>query len=403
MRQESGITQDRATTAPQANTPAPTPTPTTGRHRPDKARLWVPSLAGSLGGLVAAVLSVTPSLLPRPASLQGVLAALAFGVGYLMGVLVWGAVRAALLRRFALPRPGRNSWITYALVWLVAVIALPSLALHWQNEIRHLVSMEPLNGLSVGAFLGTFIPLTLLFLLIGKGVRGLYRRFARRLRSPLAVLLTAGTVAAGLALVVAGALAGVDRIFYASNHGPEEGVAEPASTYRSAGEGSAIAWDTLGRHGTAFIGGGPSAAKITEITGQPAKEPIRVYAGLESAPTTQARADLVVKELERTGALQRKVLMVATTTGSGWLEAQTVDSLEYLFGGDTAIASMQYAYTPSWVSFVFDPDAPVDASRALRGHRGALEAARGGRAAAAPGLRPEPRRARHAGCLLRGG
>lgn len=353
---------------------------------------------------MAAVLSVTPSLLPRPASLQGVLAALAFGVGYLVGVLVWGAVRAALLRRFTLPRPGRNAWIAYALVWLVAVIALPSLALHWQNEIRQLVSMEPLNGLSVGAFLGTFILLTLLFLLIGKGVRGLYRRFARRLRAPLAGLLTAGAVAAGLALVVAGALAGVDRIFYASNHGPEEGVTEPASTYRSAGEASAIAWDTLGRHGTASIGSGPSAAKITEITGQPAKEPIRVYAGLESAPTTQARADLVVKELERTGAFQRKVLMVATTTGSGWLEAQTVDSLEYLLGGDTAIVSMQYAYTPQLGLLRLRPGrAGGCLARALRDHRGPLEAARGGRAAAAPGLRPEPRRARHTGCLLRRG
>ena len=90
-----------------------------------------------------------------------------------------------------------------------------------------------------------------------------------------------------------------------------------------------------------------------------------MYAGLASAPTVQERADLIVAELERTGAFDRAVLVVATTTGSGWLEPQAVDAIEYLQGGDTAIAAMQYAYTPSWVSSVFDPDAPLESARVL--------------------------------------
>ncbi|GAA4380256.1 hypothetical protein GCM10023166_34150 [Paeniglutamicibacter cryotolerans] len=70
-------------------------------------------------------------------------------------------------------------------------------------------------------------------------------------------------------------------------------------------------------------------------------------------------------ELKRTGAFERKVLMVATTTGSGWLEAQGLDSIEYLPGGGTAIVATQYSYLPSWVSFLFNEQLPVDASSEL--------------------------------------
>ena len=51
--------------------------------------------------------------------------------------------------------------------------------------------------------------------------------------------------------------------------------------------------------------------------------------------TLADRAATAVRELERTGGFERKVLVVATTTGAGWLEPQAVDSVEYLQSGDT--------------------------------------------------------------------
>ena len=45
------------------------------------------------------------------------------------------------------------------------------------------------------------------------------------------------------------------------------------------------------------------------FSGEPAKEPIRVYVGLDSASTAQERAALAVQELERTGAFDRKLLV----------------------------------------------------------------------------------------------
>ncbi len=318
-----------------------------------------------------AILSVTPSLLPRPTILQAVLAAVAFGIGYLLGATIWAIIRTVAGRRGTFPRLGPTSraartwWLVYAGAWLVAVGALSALSVVWQNEVRRLVSMPPLDGANVVGFAIAFVPVAALVLLCGKAVRGVHSRLRRRMSAALATVLSAVVVAGVAAGLVFAALAVVDRVYFDRNRLPDAGVHQPSSSFRSAGPGSAISWESLGRHGAAFVGGGPTAAEITELTGREATEPIRVYAGLESAPTLAERTRLVVDELERTGAFDRSVLVVATTTGSGWLEPQTMDAIEYLHGGDTAIAAMQYAYTPSWVSFVFDPDAPVEAARAL--------------------------------------
>jgi uncharacterized membrane protein len=43
----------------------------------------------------------------------------------------------------------------------------------------------------------------------------------------------------------------------------------------------------------------------------------------------------------------------------------TLDSLEYMYNGDTAIASMQYSYLPSWLSFLVDKERARQAGLAL--------------------------------------
>jgi uncharacterized membrane protein len=121
----------------------------------------------------------------------------------------------------------------------------------------------------------------------------------------------------------------------------------------------------LGKQGRSFVGRGPTQAQIGAFDGTQAKEPIRVYAGLDSAPSDQARADLAVKELDRTGAWSRAVLVVATPTGTGWLEPQSVDSLEYEYNGDTAIVSMQYSYLPSWISQLVDKTRATESGKTL--------------------------------------
>ncbi len=331
--------------------------------QPRRRRYWALDPVGSILGLALAVVSVTPSLLPRAALFQGALAALSFGVGYMVGAALAALVRRIL--RVPVWRPPRWWWPVYAVLWLVALGALSILAVHWQNEVRAFVEMPPLSGAQTGAFLAGFIPLTAVLLAIGKLVHGMWSGLRRTAGTGLAWFgsaLVVTAVAAGLVVVV---MIAVDGIYLGRNGTPDAQARPPASDFRSAGEGSAIAWETLGRHGANFVSGGPTAGEISALTGKPALTPIRVYAGMESAPTMRERAQLIVAELERTGAFERSVLVVATPTGSGWLEAQAVDAVEYLHGGDTAIAAMQYAYTPSWVSFLFDPDAPVESSRVL--------------------------------------
>jgi uncharacterized membrane protein len=125
------------------------------------------------------------------------------------------------------------------------------------------------------------------------------------------------------------------------------GAVEPSLASRSGGPGSLIPWESLGREGRAFVGTGPPADENAEFTGAAAHEPVRAYAGLDSAPTTEQRARLAVDDLARAGGLQRGLLVVVTTTGSGWVHPGSMDSVEHLAGGDSATIAMQSSYLPS--------------------------------------------------------
>src|SRR5215468_5356384 len=144
-----------------------------------------------------------------------------------------------------------------------------------------------------------------------------------------------------------------------------EGVHQPTTSLRSGGPGSLIPWDSLGYQGRNFIGKGPSVSDIEEITGHPAMEPIRIYAGLASAKGAEAQASLAVRDLQRAGGFRRANLLVVTTTGSGWVDPALVDSFEYLSGGDSATVTIQYSYLPSWISYLVDQSKAGEAGRDL--------------------------------------
>jgi uncharacterized membrane protein len=72
-----------------------------------------------------------------------------------------------------------------------------------------------------------------------------------------------------------------------------------------------------------------------------------------------------VRELERTGAFTREVLVVYTATGTGWINPRASAAIEYLYRGDTAQVSMQYSYLPSWMSFLVDQTKAGEAGDAL--------------------------------------
>jgi uncharacterized membrane protein len=74
---------------------------------------------------------------------------------------------------------------------------------------------------------------------------------------------------------------------------------------------------------------------------------------------------LAVKELDRTKAWDRKVLMVVTPTGTGWVNPDAARTLEFMYGGDTAIVGVQYSFLPSWIAFLLDTKSPRVLGEAL--------------------------------------
>ena len=63
--------------------------------------------------------------------------------------------------------------------------------------------------------------------------------------------------------------------------------------------------------------------------------------------------------------LDRAVVAVATTTGTGWINEAEASALEYMYNGNTAIVSMQYSFLPSWLSFLVDKENARQAGQAL--------------------------------------
>ena len=90
------------------------------------------------------------------------------------------------------------------------------------------------------------------------------------------------------------------------------------SPLRSSGPQSLASWQSLGHQGRVFVSAGPTVQQLSRFSGKPAVEPIRAYAGLHSADGIKATAALAARELQRTGGLNRAVIAVATTTGTGW-------------------------------------------------------------------------------------
>ncbi|HEU5242571.1 MAG TPA: alpha/beta-hydrolase family protein [Ornithinibacter sp.] len=341
--------------------------------RPESVLDRVLSGVGLTAATWAFAASLVPSLLPRAAWLQGVASGVTVAVGYGLGTATH-----ALWRYLGIPGL-RGRWRTAALVSLVglglgAVLWNGWKLVGWQNEIRLLFGMEPTSPTIWPVVIVVTLSIATLLLVVARAVRLLGQltvaRLARRLPARLAIVLGTGLVMVlfwGLwtGVIVNGFFAGANAVFAPRDTTGSMSADRPTAPERSGSPESLSAWEDLGYYGRIFVRGGPTVAQLEDVNGPGAKEPIRVYAGLHSAETPQARADLVLAELRRTGAFDRKVLVVATTTGMGFLDRRATDPLEYLWNGDTAIAGVQYSYLPSWISLLADQEAVVETSRTV--------------------------------------
>lgn len=325
-----------------------------------------------LGALFFAA-ALTPTLIPRSYLTQGALAGGCFAIGYFAGVL-W----RRLWHYLELPEPSpRARSIANALVTagclLVVVIFLRRTA-EWQNSIRTVMKMTPVetaHPLKVCVIaLITFAVLLVLGRLFAFVARFLAVRTKRVIPRKLANVL--GVLIAGLLfwsiasnVLVRTAFNALDSSFRELDALQEPERPQPAAPDRTGSSASLVKWQELGRMGRRFIASGPNATEISAVTGQPAQDPVRVYVGLGSRDTAQARAKLALEELKRQHGFQRKVLIVITPTGTGWVDPSAMDTVEYLHHGDVASVAMQYSYLNSPLSLLFQPEYGAEASRAL--------------------------------------
>ena len=345
----------------------------------DSQRPRIFSLRFSTSGLVVAIIffdfSLFPSLLPRAAMFQGLVSGVAVAFGYGIGVFlhwVW--------KYLGIPSiPAKPKRIVAWVGWIIlGFITLSSLWQHvgWQNDVREVFGMDPVSPMRWLPVAGYTLLLAVILVIIGRSILKLYVIVADWLRRVLpervAITIGVGLLAIFFWVLVTGI--GVNGFFAAANAMfstrdtiTNDGVVQPTSALKSGSPDSLADWSTLGRQGRNFVATGPTVDELNEFSGGGAIEPIRVYAGLKSADLLEDRAKMVLDELIRTDAFDREILVVATTTGTGFLDEDGVDPLEYIYNGDSAIAGVQYSYLPSWISLLADQQAVKDTSQAVFG------------------------------------
>src|SRR3954453_8050552 len=131
----------------------------------------------------------------------------------------------------------------------------------------------------------------------------------------------------------------------------------------SGSRNSLVSWESLGREGRRQVitaarpepladpPPGLPDLSIPTVTGQPAvATPAHVYVGLDAAPTAAERVDLALAEMDRVRAWERRLLMLVSPTGTGYVNYVATAAVEYLSRGDAATVTLQYSKRPSPLS-----------------------------------------------------
>jgi uncharacterized membrane protein len=328
-------------------------------------------------GLALAVgffcLSLTPSLLPRSWLLQGIFSGVFAAMGYGIGVLAAATCGKVIGWRPRPPRSGRGRWLLAATAGLAVLLFLYRGSI-WQRELYRLTGQEPPARYAYAGVLPAAVAVLAGLIGMARSMRAWSQRLSAAMRSRLpapvawsASALTVVIVSAGVVdgSVWDGRLSPANAFFRTVNHETRSGAVRPTSPTLSGSPASLVSWASLGRQGRDFVAGAPRVEDLRAFSGAEARQPVRVYAGVDSAPTIRERAALAVAELERAGGFSRQVLCVITTTGTGWIDPHAVEPLEYMYRGDTALVAMQYTYFPSPIAFLADRSRAQEAGREL--------------------------------------
>lgn len=311
-------------------------------------------------GSIFFALSLTPSLLPRPLAVQGLISGLSLAAGYGLGVwCVW------LWRSLELPlvteRTRRGLGMVSAVICGGILLGFLWKSARWQDTVREVMGMEPSGG--EGPYLlalmsaVVFGVLWFLVKIFQRVVAWITVRLNRRMPSRVALLLGYILTLVIFWMMINGVLVRTvlqvaDRSFQQLDALMEADVAPPTHPERAGGPMSLVDWEDLGRQGRVYVSQGPGAEELGRFFGRPMPVPIRVYVGLNSASSAEERAELALRELIRAGGFDRSLLLLVTPTGTGWVDPAGIDPVEYLHRGDIASVAAQYSYLNSPLSLL---------------------------------------------------
>lgn len=328
----------------------------------------------SLLGLLFFAASLTPSLIPRGAAVQGILGGLVMAIGYLIGQIV-----ALLWRAADLPvlsgRPAKVLTVAISIPLVAFFLWVLGSSLTWQNDIRQKMGMEPEDALGLATILLLAVATFVIAYALGRLVASLFRlirAWFHRIMPPRRANVL-GFVAVVLILFVVTrdgifdrVVTGLDESYEAAQELFQDAPPPPSEPRMTGSAESLIDWAAMGKYGREFVVSGPDAEDISTFTGQPALDPIRVYVGRANGETPQERAELALAELIRQGAFEREVLIVASPTGTGWIDPGLQDPVEYMHDGDIATVVAQYSYLQSPLALILETNTGLEQATALQ-------------------------------------
>jgi uncharacterized membrane protein len=331
------------------------------------------SATGLILGLAFFCISLTPSLLPREYVVQGVLSGVVFVVGYGIGGFGHWVWKFMELKEITGRLARVTTRILLSTLIITSIFTLNQVST-WQDSIRLRMEMTPLETsyqvavvcISIATALLIILLLRLLLLTTIGAVKVINRYFPRRiaivLGSTLLLLLLLSFVNG---IILKRSLDVMDESFAAMNRLLDVEYEQPRDNRASGSAQSLISWIDIGRNGKRFVADGPSKGDIAAVLGRKALHPIRIYAGFDTGETLEERAQIALAEMKRVGGFSRSTLVIATSTGTGWLDPSAVDSVEFIHAGDIATVTLQYSYLPSWLTLMVEPELAREAASAL--------------------------------------
>lgn len=307
-----------------------------GRRGGEPAPRWSIGLAA---GGIAALLSLTPSVLPRSRADQAVITGLSFAAAYGASSHVERTVD-----RLDPVLPGGSVSAHAAIAGAALAVPLGIAAAGSRNPYA-------LAASGIGTFVGgaavlgaTLDAASARVLSGGNGAAGANNGAAELRREHDDGFLGTGISGRTAAIAGVAALAMGAGLVLHRKMGSASALKDAAHMAVGAEPaGALIPRSTLGRQGVRFV---------DSVSRDPAflKEPVRVYSGLASAASPAERAALAVAELERQGGLHRSYVLVASPTGTGWVNNVPIAAAEHFAKGDTAAVGIQYSTRASSLS-----------------------------------------------------